>query len=183
MTNTTHLLSNVDAIVSRESDDLTMESQLDIVSEVLKANRFCILATSGRDGRPWATPLFYNYDASYVLYWESARDTRHTRLIEENPNVAIAIPDMDGVRGVYFEGIAGEVPPGELDQALDRFLNGPHERDRGERTAEDFGPDRPLGLYYARPVSAYLMTGARKVDGYLIDERVPIALPVQAAGP
>ena len=32
-------------------------------------------------------------------------------------------------------------------------------------------------------VAAYLMTGARRVDGYLIDQRVPIALPIQAAEP
>ena len=114
-----------------------------------------------------------------MLYWESARDTRHTRLIAENPNVAIAVSDMDGVRGVYFEAVAGEVLAGELDEALDRFLKGPHERDREQRTAADFAPHRPLGLFCARPVSAYLMTGARKVDGYLIDERVPIALPIQ----
>ena len=154
-----------------------MESQLDTVNEILAANRFCILATSGNDGRPWATPLFYNYDTSYVLYWESARDARHTRLIAENPNVAVAISDMDGVRGVYFEGIAGEVPASELDEALECFLNGPHERDREQRTAADFGPDRHLGLFCARPMSAYLMTGARRVDGYLIDERRPIGLP------
>jgi hypothetical protein len=160
-----------------------MESQLDVVNEILAANRFCILATSGSDGRPWATPLFYNYDASYVLYWESARDTRHTRLIAENPNVAIAVSDMDGVRGVYFEAIAGEVPADELDEALDCFLNGPHERDREQRTAADFAPDRPLGLFYARPVSAHLMAGTKRLDGYQIDERVPVALPTQAAKP
>ena len=112
-----------------------------------------------------------------MLYWESARDTRHTRLLSENPNVAIAISDMDGVRRVYFEAIAGEVLPGELDEALDRFLNGPHERDREQRTAADFAPDRPLRLFYARPVSAYLMTGAKRIDGYLIDERRPVDLP------
>ena len=145
--------------------------------EILRKQRFCILATSSSDGRPWVTPLFYNHDNSYLLYWESARDARHTLLIAENPNVAIVVSDMAGVRGVYFEAVAGEVSPENLDHALETFLHGEHPRDREERTAADYAPGRPLGLYCARPVAAYLMTGATDVDGYLIDERVPFDLP------
>jgi hypothetical protein len=154
-----------------------MTDALREASDILQANRFCVLATAGADGKPWATPLFYNHDESFVLYWESARDARHTQVIAENPNVAVVVSDMDGVHGVYFECVAGEVSPDDLERALQTFLYGPHQRDRAERTAADYAPGRPLGLYYARPVAAYLMTGAKNVDGYLLDERVPIELP------
>jgi hypothetical protein len=158
---------------------VSMPNALDEASEILAKHRFCILATSGSDGRPWVTPLFYNHDAAFVFFWESARDARHTRVIAENPNVAIVVSDMAGVRGVYFESVAAEVPPALMDHALEVFLHGPHRRDRAGRTAADYAPGRPLGLYYARPVAAYLMTDAKDVDGYLLDERVPIPLPSQ----
>src|SRR5688500_86849 len=106
-----------------------MEKALREAGEILRKNRFCILATCGDDGRPWVTPLFYNYDAAYVLYWASARNARHTMIIEANPNVAIVVSDMAGVRGVYFECVAGEVPATQAGTALEAFLHGPHKRD------------------------------------------------------
>jgi len=154
-----------------------MTSARSEADEILRRHRFCILATSTPDGRPWVTPLFYNHDSSYVVYWESARDARHTLLIAENANVAVVVSDMSGVRGVYFECVAAEVPPEDFDHALETFLHGPHKRDREERITGDYAAGSPLGLYCARPVAAYLMTDAKDVDGYQIDERVPLELP------
>ena len=54
--------------------------------------------------------------------------------------------------------------------------------DREERTPADYRPGSPLGLYYARPVAAYLMTDAKNVEGYLLDERVALELPPRPSG-
>ena len=78
--------------------------------------------------------------------------------------------------------VAGEVPSEDLDHAVETFCHGEHARDREERTRVDYRPGSPLGLYYARPVAAYLMTDAKNVEGYLLDERVPIELPPRPSG-
>lgn len=66
------------------------------------------LATTGPDG-PWAAALFY-VNNGFGLYWLSDPNTRHSRNIAHNPQVAIAIHedyrDWQIIQGIQMEGIA-----------------------------------------------------------------------------
>lgn len=151
---------------------------LDDVLDVLEANFHCVIASSSPSGEPWVSPVFFNYTRELHIVFESARDSRHARLLAENPRVAIVVADLQhkgSPRGVYLECAAREVTPEELPRALDVFLHGPHEK-HIERTPEDYLGGKPIRLYEARPQRLFYLTQVT-TDGYELDERVELPLP------
>ncbi len=62
------------------------------------------------DNKPWVCEVHFSYDDDLNLYFHSLENTRHTREIAVNPNVAGNIvvqhgPD-DSPCGIYYEGTA-----------------------------------------------------------------------------
>ena len=142
--------------------------------------RFCVLSTSAQDGQPWVSPLFFNYDPSYRIVFESAKDARHSRNIASNPRVAIVIARLlarDPILGVYLECEAREVPVERLPEALEVFKDGPHRKqESAKRKVTDYLDDKPLRLYEAVHHKSYILTQIRTPEGYTIDQRVEITL-------
>ena len=145
---------------------------------ILDANHHCTIACASRDGEPWVAPVFFNYDDRLRIVFESGKDTRHARLLAQNPRAAIVVADT-GFRGtpagVYLECEAHEAPPERLEEVLHVFLHGPHEKSM-ERTAADYQEGKPLRLYEAIPTAMYGLTQV-EVAGCTVDQRVEIALP------
>ncbi len=81
------------------------------VLHYLHSHNTMSLATVGPDG-PWAAGLFYVNDA-FDLYWLSNPESRHSRNIAHNPQVAVAIhedyQDWRMIQGIQMEGLAQEV--------------------------------------------------------------------------
>jgi uncharacterized protein YhbP (UPF0306 family) len=80
------------------------------------------LATSNNN-KPWVCEVHFAYDEKLNLYYRSLASRRHSQEIADNPNVAGNIVKQhsleDGVLGVYFEGTARQLTPGnELDKAF-----------------------------------------------------------------
>jgi nitroimidazol reductase NimA-like FMN-containing flavoprotein (pyridoxamine 5'-phosphate oxidase superfamily) len=48
------------------------------VPRLLTENRYAVLGTADRHGRPWVTPVFYAARATDRLVWVSAPDSRHS---------------------------------------------------------------------------------------------------------
>lgn len=142
--------------------------------------RFCLLSTVTPEGLPWGSPLFYNYDASYRIVFESAKDARHSRNIATNPRVSIVIARLlarTPIVGVYLECHAREVPVEALDDALAVFKRGPHGKQESQgRQVSDYLDGRPLRLYEAVPERSYVLEQVQTHEGYTIDRRVEIAL-------
>lgn len=69
------------------------------------------------NGKPWVCELHFAYDEDLNLYWRSLKSRRHSIEIAENPNVAGNIIDKfvvgDPVVGIYFEGTAEMLEPGD----------------------------------------------------------------------
>lgn len=84
----------------------------------LQSHNVMTLATVGPDG-PWAAGLFYVNDG-FDLYWLSDPDTRHSRNIAYNAQVAATIHedyrDWRIIQGIQMEGTAEHV--GTLAQAV-----------------------------------------------------------------
>ena len=148
--------------------------------DLIRDTRFCVLSSATPDGQPWVSPLFYNYDDSYRLVFESARESRHAQLIAGNPRVAIVVARLMArgpIVGVYFECEAREVPVEGLDEALAVFKHGPHQKQESQdRRVSDYLDDKPLRLYEAVPSRTYALNQVRTPEGYLIDERVEVRL-------
>ena len=65
------------------------------VEDLVRRNRFLVLATASSEGRPWATPLEYVVGDDLDIYYFSTADARHSRDIAENPQAAVTIYDAD----------------------------------------------------------------------------------------
>jgi len=89
-----------------------------IAREVLDANLYMTLATADASGRPWATPVFFTADGPTRFYWISSPDARHSRNIEERPEVGIVVFDsrvaIGTAEAVYLTGTAAQVGEDEL---------------------------------------------------------------------
>jgi nitroimidazol reductase NimA-like FMN-containing flavoprotein (pyridoxamine 5'-phosphate oxidase superfamily) len=73
-----------------------------ILDEILLENRYMCLATSDKEGRPWASPLICVTDEKYCFYFISHIHSRHCKNIEENPQVALSIYHTDQPIGNAF---------------------------------------------------------------------------------
>lgn len=82
---------------------------------IIEKNKYMIVATSDKKGRPWAAPVFFAFDNKYTFYFLSAVDSKHAENIKENPNVSIVIFDStspvglsDGVQMEAKVSLVGE---------------------------------------------------------------------------
>ncbi|MDE1823486.1 MAG: pyridoxamine 5'-phosphate oxidase family protein [Candidatus Micrarchaeota archaeon] len=67
----------------------------DKAKDIIGKNMYLVLATSGKDGKPWACPVFFAHDQDYNFYFMSATDSLHVKNINENDNVGIVIFDSN----------------------------------------------------------------------------------------
>lgn len=102
-------------------------SQRDFVEEILKRNRYLVLATS--DGTtPWIAPIEYMVDDALCFYFFSTDDSRHIRDIEQNEVVAVAVFDRDqpeyrpdlsaSLNGVQMEAVVTRIAPEDYNEAI-----------------------------------------------------------------
>ena len=81
------------------------------------------LATVNQDGSPWATPVHVATDGEAV-YWFSHETTVHSRNIERDQRVSLALfsPDESrGPKGVYINGRAEKLDQPRADRAREVF--------------------------------------------------------------
>ncbi len=60
---------------------------------ILEHNKYMVVATSTKSGKPWASPVFYAHDDNFNFYFLSAIDSLHAKNLVENPDVALVIYD------------------------------------------------------------------------------------------
>ena len=83
------------------------------------------IATADREGRPWASPVYYAVDGYRELVWVSDPGATHSRNLAERPQIAIVIYDstqrINTGRGVYMSAHAGPLADPKIDRALEIF--------------------------------------------------------------
>lgn len=98
----------------------------ELVEEVIEENRYLALATT--DGsEPWVATIEYVYDEG-TFYFFSTVSSRHSRHIEQNGTVAVAIWSQDQpeysptvsttLHGVQFQGDASQLSEEEYPDAV-----------------------------------------------------------------
>ena len=93
-----------------------------VIREYLPQVIHMSLATS-KDNTPWVCEVHFSYDEKLNIYFRSLASRRHSQEIAANPKVAGNIVRQHTVKdmpvGVYFEGTAKMLEPGEeQDQAF-----------------------------------------------------------------
>jgi hypothetical protein len=93
--------------------------------QIVDANQYMVLGTAAASGQPWASPVWFAHDGYREFVWVSSPAARHSRNIEERPQVGIVIFDsqvpIGAGQGVYLSCEATVAPDEELDRLLDVF--------------------------------------------------------------
>lgn len=157
-----------------------------IAKEIIRKNLYVTLATSLHD-TPWITPVVYAVDGNFTFYWSSAKDTRHSHIIAENPKVSCVIFDSQSQWGegeaVYIEATATEVEEDEIAQAVEELFTKRWKQFRPDKTppvykTETFSGDAPWRMYKAVPQKVWLLSNQtkREENGKLIDAKIEVQL-------
>ncbi|HUZ60145.1 MAG TPA: pyridoxamine 5'-phosphate oxidase family protein [Hanamia sp.] len=62
---------------------------------IIEVNKYMVVSTCGKKGKPWAAAVFYVYDYKGNFYFLSAVDSLHIKNGIENPNVSLVIFDSN----------------------------------------------------------------------------------------
>lgn len=177
--------SSTDGPVPAGGDkDLTAEmpgpvsDMWETVPRLLGQSRYLVLATADREGRPWATPVFFAARGEDRLSWVSSPDSRHSRNLAERPDAAITVFDshapVGGAEALYLEVSAGPADdPGEVLAALNARLPA------GKKlTGDDLAPSGTLVAYSADVREHFvLIRGADTRFDNVTDARLRVTRP------
>lgn len=97
-----------------------------LAREIIKINQYMTIASSDKNGSPWAAGVVYSYDKDWNLYFLSLPSSCHSQNIKNNKNVVVAIFDShqlfgQGV-GLQIEGVAAEVAAKDTSEIIKIFF-------------------------------------------------------------
>jgi uncharacterized protein YhbP (UPF0306 family) len=156
-----------------------MAEPADIARQLIEDNNYMALGTADPSGTPWVSPVYYTPAGYSDFYWMSSPDTRHSRNIEERPDVAITIFDsrvpIGSAEAVYLSAIAARVPEDDTDAALAAY----NSRLPADKRIEpgDVLTSGLFRLYHARAVEhSVLIRGSDPRYGRGADSRLTVDL-------
>jgi Pyridoxamine 5'-phosphate oxidase len=92
----------------------------EMARQVIDRNWYLVLGTSGPDGRPRLSPLYYTHVDYRDFYWVSSPTARHSTNLADRPDVSIVIFDSTAPvgkgQGVYVRADASVVTDQDLPQ-------------------------------------------------------------------
>lgn len=115
-----------------------------------------VIATADQKGKPWISPVGFQPDEQYNLYWISNKEALHSQNIRNRPEVAIVIvgkiPD-GAVDGVYFDAAATELEDeAEVKHAVAIFAKRPKEPKFDVNSTSQVTGDAVWRIYKAKPI-------------------------------
>ncbi len=139
---------------------------------IINHSRYMVVATSDKEGNPWAAPVFYTFNSNYDFYFLSAIDSRHAKNIIENQHVALVIYDSNspiGISlGVQIEGTAIPVQGKELEKAISlyssRLFKNSHLTPNERYRPDDYGVGSEFRFFKVTVTSAYTNGADRRVN-------------------
>ena len=147
-----------------------MEDPAAVAREIIDTNRYMVLATADAAGRPWITPVWFAHDRYREFLWLSRPGRKHSQLISDRREVAIAIFDstqrIGTGYGVTMSAVATVLEGHELQSATEIVSRRSAEHGGGMFTIEMFQAAASLRLYRAVATEQFVIMGN--------DERVPI---------
>jgi hypothetical protein len=157
----------------------------DIARAVIDANLYMVLGTTGENGQPWVTPVYYSAERYSDFYWVSRPDAMHSRNIAARPHVSIVIfnsqTPIGTAQAVYMSGIAEEVTVADVARGIDVFSRGAQARGAGEWTPDNVQPPARFRLYRASASEQFILCPRRSpepcaIHGRTDDHRIAVEL-------
>ena len=158
-----------------------MNKYAEKAKRIVESNIYMTVATASKDGKPWISPVFFAYDKNCNLYWVSNKDSLHSKLIRENPQVAIVIfdsraPEGEG-DGVYFEARAEELNKEvEIKDAMEALNNRVTKDEFKVKKVDEVTGHGVWRIYRASPLKISKLTEGAFVNGQYVDKRTNIKL-------
>lgn len=141
---------------------------------ILDDTCYAVLATADADGTPWATPVWFAHDDLSRIFWLSWPGSRHSRLIEQRPEIALTVFDTGAVpnqgTAFYATATARRCPDDQLDDGLDIVNRRSRAQGIGEFPRERLTGASRLRLYVAEVTEAWVLDQDADVD-----QRAPVA--------
>jgi uncharacterized protein YhbP (UPF0306 family) len=85
-----------------------MSDKLDPIRSLLREQATLVLATTGSEGVPRSTPLFFLADDSFNLYWFSSRSSLHSRNCQLSPDASVSVSTdartWQQIKGIQLQG-------------------------------------------------------------------------------
>lgn len=159
-----------------------MDEILNRTKQIIGENFYMTIATASAAAEPWISPVYFNFDKEYSLYWISEGSSRHSQYIKENAGKAAIVifdsraPNFTG-DGVYFETTVKELnKEEEIKEAINVYYKGRHSKTTLDKLeATDYSEPSPWRLYKAIPHKIYKLSDTGEiVNGYYVDRKVEI---------
>ncbi len=149
-----------------------MPDPADDASRIIESNLYMTLATADREGRPWASPVWFAHEELMHFVWVSKPEARHSRNLATRPQVGIVIFDSSAGPGqaeaVYVEAEAERVEGADEERAIGVFTGRSEALGWPSWSVENVRPPAAVRLYRAT-ASALFVLGPN-------DERIPVEL-------
>ncbi len=158
-----------------------MRTHIEKAKQIIANDIYMTVATASLDGKPWISPVFFAYDKHYNLFWVSSKNSLHSILISNNPQVAIVIfdstaPEGEG-DGVYFEAEACELKgTDEIESAIETLADRVSKDDFRVRKIDEVTDKSAWRIYRAIPKMISKLTAGEYVDGHYVDKRIEMDL-------
>jgi uncharacterized protein YhbP (UPF0306 family) len=159
------------------------------IKQILKENLYATLSTSTPEGSPWISNLYFSYDNDYNFYWYSPKDSVHSTMIKDNPNIALCVFDShatDNVEAIYIKAKAYEVTDvKELAKGLllygkkmldTKFVTGKKAYIEFINSLKDFEGQSPIRMYKAVPEKVWQLAPSQIYHDKYVDSRIEIPL-------
>ena len=140
--------------------------------EIVDAALYMVIATSDQSGQPWPSPVYFAHRGYRDFFWVSKPERTHSRNLRDRREVGIVIFDSSAPigtgRGVYFSGVAHELPAHEVDEWIELFSARSLGHGGVEWAPEDVREPAERRLYQATAEAMYV------TDEH--DQRVEVSL-------
>jgi hypothetical protein len=151
----------------------------DIGRALLDGNRYMTIATADGAGVPWPSPVYFTPHKYRELYWVSSCEAQHSRNIATRGQIGVVVFDstveIGAASALYLEANAGEVPAGELADAV-RIAFTPRFPGVGAFSVNELRPPGLLRLYRATITAASILKPRFDRLEDELDHRIPISL-------
>ena len=146
-----------------------------IVSDIIEASQYLVLATADAAGRPWSSPVYFAHIGFAEFFWVSSPDVTHSRNIAVRPEVGIVVFDsqvaIGAGQGVYMSAAARLLEGVEIARGIEAFSGRSVAHGGREWASRDVRADAGVRLYRATADSHWILAK----DGQP-DHRIPVPL-------
>ena len=133
---------------------------------------YAVIATTGKNGNPWNTPVHVAIDDQFNFYWASTKNSVHSLNIQNNTNVFIVVFDSSDSlyegKGLYIRGIAREITDNDELEFSKECMRKTISPEKLVRSSKPFISKRKM--FIAEPTQLWINDAVFTEEGRLVED-------------